>query len=245
MKIQAIPNQRRKIKSLLRLVALLCFLILAPSSCKTKSDLRHEQELERLKAEVQEARGERADVDTTAQELRHEISRLAARIDEQARRHEDSIEILQKEMGVLIARIQAVEQKPAPNNEGRAVEKAKATYASAKAFFDDKKYDQSIVVLKELLESKPGGEERKRSQYLLAESYFLDRDYRAAALEFSEYKKTYPHSPAVPGAIYRQAHCFRNLGKPKEARLFYQELIENHPKHPLALKAKQELKKFR
>lgn len=219
--------------------------MLAPSSCKTKSDLRHEQAFERLKTEVQEARGERADIDTTAQELRTENSRLSARIDEQTRRHEDSIEILQKEMGVLLARIQALEQKPAPNNEVRAVEKVKATYAEAKAFFDGKKYDKAIDVLKELLESKTGGEERKRSQYLLAESYFLGKDYRAAALEFSEYKKIHPKDSSVPGAIYRQAHCFRNLGKPKEARLFYQDLIENHPKHPLALKAKQELKKFR
>ena len=93
--------------------------------------------------------------------------------------------------------------------------------------------------------AKSKSEEGRKAQFLLAESYFMAKEYATAALEFGEFKKNFPKDKQVATATYRQANAFRNMGKAKEARLFYQELIEKHPKSPLVAKAKQEMKKLK
>ena len=62
---------------------------------------------------------------------------------------------------------------------------------------------------------------------------------------YQQFKKNYPKDSRVARAIYRQANCFRSLKQKKEARLFYQELIDRFPKSSLVSKAKREMKKLK
>src|SRR5690606_35842378 len=47
------------------------------TSCKTKSEIRREQELARLKSEIRAVRGNKADASVAVEELRGEVARLA------------------------------------------------------------------------------------------------------------------------------------------------------------------------
>ena len=103
----------------------------------------------------------------------------------------------------------------------------------------------AIEIFRSVAKNKTKSEEGKKAAFFIAECQFASKDYASAVLEYSDFKKNHPKDSLLPNAIYRQANAFRNLGKTKEAKLFYQELLASFPKHGLATKAKQEMKKLK
>lgn len=218
------------------------------SGCQTKSDLKRQQELEKLRADVREAKGEHADDEVANEEVKEEMGRLGNAVEERSQKQQQQLDDMKKELTALTARVQALEQRAV--SEDLAVTKAadeakKASYETGKAAFDDGKYEDAARILRAVLDKHPKGDEAKKSHFVLAESLFASKDFASAALEFSDFQKNYPKDPLVPTAIYRQANAFRNMGKSKEAKLFYQELIERYPKSSLAAKARQERKRLK
>jgi tol-pal system protein YbgF len=222
--------------------------MLALSSCRTKSEIRREQEFEKLKQEVSQSRGDRAEVDSSVDEVKVEIAKLGNVVEEEAQGRRKDIEDLKKDITALTSRVQALEQRAVAEEVAQkqlTVERPKASLDSGRKLFDEGKYDEAIEVFKSVIKNQPKSEEAKKGQFLLAESYFSTKDYATAALEFSEFRKSFPKDALIPNAIYRQAASFKEMGKSKEAKLFYQDLIERFPKSPFATKAKLEMKKLK
>ena len=215
------------------------------SSCKTKSELRREQELDKLRQEVSQVRGNKADVEVLSEELKVELTRLGNVTEEQAAQSHRQYEEMQQRVEALTTRVQALEQRAVQEDRPSPAEKpAPNAYEAGKKLFEDGKYDDATEILRGAVKSRKGDEARK-AQFLLGESLFAGKDFASAALEFSEYRKKFPKDSLVPNAIYRQANAFRSMNKSKEARLFYTELLEKFPKHSLAGKAKAEVKKLK
>ncbi len=218
------------------------------TSCRTKSEIRREQEFERLKQEVTQTRGDRADVDSTVDELKVEMAKLGNVIEEEAQGRRKESEEIRKEWTALTARVQALEQRAVAeelNQKQLIQEKPKASLESGRGLFDDGKYEDAIEVLRSVVESQSKSEEGKKAQFLLGESYFATKDYRLAGVEFSKFQKNFPKDALVPNAIYRLAASFKEMGKGKEAKLFYQDLIERYPSSPFASKAKVDMKRLK
>jgi TolA-binding protein len=218
-------------------------------ACQTKSDLRRQQEVEKIKQELTQVRGDKADIETTNEELKVEISRLSNVIEQRALQQLRDNDEFHKDIAALGTRIQAIEQRMA--NEDNASknqpppERVKPTYDLGKRLFDEGKFNEASDVLKAVTRGKPHSDDARKAQFLLGESLFSAKDYASAVLEYSEFKKSYPKDALIPNAIYRQANSFRSMGRSKEARLFYQELIEKFPKNSFSTKAKQEMKKLK
>lgn len=229
-------------------IGLVCFSL---SSCKTKGEIRREQEMDKLKSEVREARDIKVDLDTSVEELRLEVAKLTSLSEEQAAIHRNLAEDLKNQVVTLQARIQALEQRavseelalkqPAPS----AIPKSSAvSYETGKKLFDEGKFDEALEVLRQVQEKNSKGSEAfKKTQFLIAETLFSSKDFGSSALEFAEFRKGFPKDNLVPTAIYRQAWSFKNLGKNKEARLFFQDLINRYPTHSMSQRAKGDLKK--
>jgi len=218
------------------------------TACRTKGDVRREQELERMKVDLREARTTRADLETTVEELRADLTRFSNAQEEQLQLQRKESEDLKKELQTVGTRIQALEQRAAAEDaaaKAAAESRSKHTYENGKKLYDEERYDDAIEVLKGVISAKPKSDEARRSHLLIADCYFASKDFASAALEYGEFKKEHPKDTMVPNATYRQAQSFKNLGKKSEARLFYQELIERFPKNNLASKAKQEIRKLK
>lgn len=226
-------------------LVVLCFLSLV--GCKTKSEMRREQEFEHLKTEVRESKTTRADLETMVDEMKSDITRLSNASDEQTQLLRTQNEELKKEVATLNARMQALEQRAAAedaNAKAQVESRSKQTYENGKRLYDEEKYDDAVEILKGVVAARPKSDDARRSQLLIADCYFAAKDYASAALEYGEFKKGYPKDSMVPNATYRQAQSFKNMGKKTEAKLFYQELMDRFPKNPLSAKAKQEMKKM-
>lgn len=232
--------------------------VLLLSACQTNKDIRRDQEVQKLRSELNQVRTDKGDVDNVAEELKMEIAKTNNLVEERAFQQKQLVEDLKREMANYVSRIAILEAKlqemeAAERNQERdreqkrVAEKAKPpTYDQAKKLYDEGRYEEAIDIFKGVLRARSGKpEDAKKSQFFLGESFYASREYASAALEFSEFKKQYPKDTLVPLAIYRQANAFRTVGKPKEAKLFYQELIERFPKNSFAQKAKAEMKKLK
>lgn len=235
---------------------LVLFLILG---CKTRSEIKREQEFEQLKQDVQQAKGTKADLDTIQEDMKNDIIRLQNRVEELNNQNTLSVQNLKKENEQLRAEIVELKNRIDSNEKKEleraqlkekqareaAQERSKASYENAKKLFEEGQYEEAEKLLKIILKEKSKTDEAKKSHYLLAETFFANHDYATAAIEYGEFKKKYPKDNLVVNCTYRQAQAFKNMNKNSEAKLFYQEVIDSFPRHPLASKAKQELKKMK
>jgi TolA-binding protein len=85
------------------------------------------------------------------------------------------------------------------------------------------------------------GKQADVAQYFLAETYFLEANYQAAATEFNTVRKNFPKSAKVPDALVRMGECFEKLNLPSDAKIFYKSVLEKHPKSEAAKRAKEHL----
>jgi TolA-binding protein len=233
--------------------------VLLISGCKTKSEVRREQDVERLKAELKEVKGDRSDYDNLSEELKVELARMNNLLEERASQSRTQLDEVKKEIATLTGKLEKVESKleatEAAEREARSrsslpppapvQERVRPTYDLGKRLYDEGKFEEAIDILKVVAKTKGKGDEVKKSQFLLAEAYFSNKEFASAALEFSDFKRLYPKDTLIPQAIYRQANAFKSMNKTKEAKLFYQELVERYPKSSLVAKAKVEMKKLR
>lgn len=221
------------------------------SACKTKGEVRREQEMERLKSDVREAQGIKADIGTAVEDLRMEVARLSSSNSEQSAFYRTQIEELKTEVLTLQTRLQALEQRAVAEElalKAEADEQAQKaaiprSYEMGKKLYDQGKFEDSLMVLREVLQkARKNSEEAKRTQFLMGEVLFSSKEYASAALEFAEFQKKYPKDKRVPESLYRQGWAFKNLGKNKEAKLFLAELIKSHPKSAFSQRARKDLK---
>lgn len=226
----------------------LLFFVVSSISCRTKSEIRREQEFERLKQEVTQTRGDKAEVDSSVEELKVEMAKLGNVIEEEAQGRRKDSEEIRKELASLTARIQALEQRAVAEEltqKQLVQEKSKASFESGRRLYDDGKYEEAIEVLKAVVENQPKTEDGKKGQFLLGESYFATKAYKLAGYEFSKFQKNFPKDALVPNALYRLAASFKEMGDATNAKLFYEDLIQRYPSSPFAKKAKVDMKRLK
>ncbi|HTP64143.1 MAG TPA: tol-pal system protein YbgF, partial [Geobacteraceae bacterium] len=80
------------------------------------------------------------------------------------------------------------------------------------------------------------------AHYWLGETYYSEKKYDQAILEFQEVIKNHPGKEKVPAAMLKQGMAFKGLGDEKSARYLYKKLIEDFPSSEEAKLAREKLK---
>jgi TolA-binding protein len=121
-----------------------------------------------------------------------------------------------------------------------------AVFAEAKKSINGGKAGEARKLLRELILRKEGDKPFKKrigeAQFLIGETYFAEDNFQQAAAEYNTVRKTYGDSDYVPNALYRLGNCFEKLKLLEDAKLFYQTVVQKHPKSDVAKDAKQRLK---
>lgn len=79
-------------------------------------------------------------------------------------------------------------------------------YTYAKKYFDEKKYSRASTLLEELIPIFKGTSHAEESLFLLAQSFFYDKDYVTATQYFKSYYTTYPKGEFAELARYNAAY---------------------------------------
>jgi len=98
-------------------------------------------------------------------------------------------------------------------------------------------------VLANFLEQYPNHKLSPNARYWIGETYYLEKNYEQAVLEFQKVIKEYPGKDKVPAAMLKQAMAFKEIGDIKSARFVLKELLEKFPSSEEAPMAKDLLSK--
>jgi tol-pal system protein YbgF len=113
-------------------------------------------------------------------------------------------------------------------------------YKLALRALNDQQYDKAIQQFRNFQRKYPNSDMADDAQYWIGESYFTQKDYNRAILEFNDVLK-YRRGDKVPAALLRQAQAFLEIGDRTDARLILQKLVNDYPNSEQAREARDRL----
>ena len=134
-------------------------------------------------------------------------------------------------------------QKPAPSKPTPAAAKPsdQAIYLDAKRAFDEGRLADSRKGFQQLIASYPKSQHADNSQFWIGETYYREKWYEKAILEYQKVIEKYPAGNKAPAAMLKQGLAFVKIGETNNARLVLKDLITKHPSTNEAVIAKQKL----
>jgi tol-pal system protein YbgF len=99
-------------------------------------------------------------------------------------------------------------------------------------------YDKAVQQFRSFQRKYPTSAMADDAQYWIGESYFTQKDYNRAILEFNDVLR-YRRGNRVPAALLRQAQAFLEIGDRTDARLILQKVVNDHPNSEQAREAKE------
>jgi tol-pal system protein YbgF len=115
------------------------------------------------------------------------------------------------------------------------------SYEAAMQQFKAGDYKAAGTALQEFVQRYPGSSYAANAQYWLGNSYYAQRDCKAAIAAQLVVLKNYADSPKAPDAMLNIASCQTEL-KDKAAKKTLQDLIKQYPDTPAADTARERLK---
>lgn len=115
------------------------------------------------------------------------------------------------------------------------------TFALIAKNLADGKAGAARAIAKRFIDENAKSDRLPEAHYRVAESFQNEEDFASAAGAFQEVVDRFPTSTWAPWSILRQGECFAALGKAKEARLFWSDVVKKYPKSKAATEAKAHL----
>jgi len=201
-----------------------------------------------------------ADMQANLDAMRIDVQVMAGKVDDMglaAKKPYDDITLLKedtaKSVKALDERLTRLEQGVTESNAKlAALAKSLEAPPSAEAFYKQAQdalkageLARSREILTKLIEQFPGHKLCPNARYWIGESYYMEKNYEQAVLEFQRVVTEYPGKEKVPAAMLKQAMAFKELGDLKSSRFVLRELLEKHPHAEEAPLAKELLSKIK
>ncbi len=153
-------------------------------------------------------------------------------------------------LGKLVPPGPVVPPTPHPTRPGmilpaKGSETDQQLYQRATHTFDAKQFADARTLYGELINRFPKSEFADNARYWIAESYYVEKDFASAILEFDKVAHDYPQGDKVPAALLKQGFAFLEIGEKDGGIATLQDLIKRYPKSDEAKKAKERLSKVK
>ena len=161
------------------------------------------------------------------------------RIDSATAENTERIRQLEQYLSLDAQRQAAAPPTPA---ESPTAPDPEALYTAARTAFDQENMTEARKTFQELLERFPDSEQADNAQFWIGETYYREKWYEKAILEYQKVIETYPEGNKFPAALLKQGFAFVELGDAANARLILKELVRKHPETNEAKIAEDKLK---
>ncbi|WP_221250399.1 tol-pal system protein YbgF [Desulfuromonas versatilis] len=190
-----------------------------------------------------------ADLQAGLDSLRVEQQSSAGRIQDLARERDQLREELKLVRDDLGLKLTALEDRVAKLEQGGggvaapaaagAPETPEGIYARALDLIQrDANYAQGRTLLQDFLQRYPQHSLSVNAMYWVGESYYGEKKYENAILQFQDVIQKYQDHPKVASALLKQGLAFKALGDTKNAKVIMQKIIDSFPLADEAKKAK-------
>jgi tol-pal system protein YbgF len=120
----------------------------------------------------------------------------------------------------------------------------KTIYEKARQAYDNGEMDKSRQLFQELIQKYPKSSNADNAQFWIGESYYREKWYERAILEYQNVIEKYPKGNKVPAAMLKQGLALLQIGEKSSARLILQELVNKYPDTSASKIAAKKLKEF-
>ena len=103
-------------------------------------------------------------------------------------------------------------------------------YKSAKQAFAQSDFETAREEFQQLLQLYPKSPQADNAQFWLGETYYREKWYEKAILEYQKVIEKYPKGNKVPASLLKQGLAFSGLGDKANTRLILTELVKKYPK---------------
>lgn len=117
-------------------------------------------------------------------------------------------------------------------------------YADARTAYDSGDLDKARQLFHKLIKEFPKSKNVDNAQFWIGESYYREKWYERAILEYQTVIEKYPKGNKVPAAMLKQGMALQQIGEKPSARLILEELVKKYPKSSEAAVAGRKLKEF-
>lgn len=116
--------------------------------------------------------------------------------------------------------------------------------AAIKTAYEGKEYERAISGTDAFLNKYPD-DKQFMAQVLFwrGDSYYELGEFKKAVLSYQDLLTRFQKFSKVPEALYKVGLSLEALKFPKDAAVFFEEIVSKHPKSSFATKAKEQLKK--
>lgn len=216
--------------------------IKADFSALRKNDADLQANLDSLKSDLQAMAGRLEDHAIAVRKPVDELARYREDTDRRLVALEDRIVKLQLAVDEFGKRMKEASAAAAP---AAVPSSPDALYLKGLETFKNGDLPGARTQLTQFIEANPNHELVANARYWVGETYYGEKNYEQAILEFQEVIKLYPKKEKAPAAMLKQALAFRALKDIKSAQYLLKRLTTDYPKSEEAKKAKTLLKEIK
>ena len=118
-------------------------------------------------------------------------------------------------------------------------------YNKARQLFEQGNMAAARKGFEQFLASYPSSDNSDNAQFWIGETFFQEKSYEKAILEYQKVIEKYPRGNKVPGALLKQGLAFLSLKDRVNSRLIFEELVRKYPNTSEAKAASDKLKELR
>ena len=210
--------------------------------------------LDNLRVEFQSVYGRMDDLAQDSQATRDEMQLIKEDMGLQLTSLENRVSGMEKKVGGGQLAQPATDLTPTPGQDQvQQPQEAPATdqvtpeqlYDQALGFIrTDQRFKDGQILLEEFVSKYPQHQLYVNALYWIGESYYGDKEYEMAILQFQDVISKYGQHPKAPAAMLKQALAFNALGDAQNAGTTMNKLIAEYPDTPQAESAKKFLEKM-
>lgn len=115
------------------------------------------------------------------------------------------------------------------DRQNTGADEAVKMYTDAKNHLDNGRNEESRKAFEAFIKAFPDSDNADNARFWIADSYYRDKWYEKAILEYQKVIEGYPDGNKVAAALLKQGYAFANLGEKGNARLILKELIRKYP----------------
>jgi len=213
-----------------------------------------QKEVEGYQKDMASIRKGGADLQATLDSARVDMQLLTGKVDDlriQAQKPADDVALLKEDTGKRLAlmeeRLTKLEQGMAGvlEQQKRSAELQQTPEALYQQGLDAMKGGDPAKardLLTKFLDQNPKHKLAANAHYWLGETYYSEKNFEQAILEFQEVIKNFPEKDKVPAAMLKQGMAFKEMGDSKSSAYIYKKLTEEFPKSEEAKIAKEKLR---
>jgi len=211
---------------------------------KTDADLQ--ASMDSLRSDMQAVLGKMDDLGISARKPADELVRYREDADRRIVALEDRIVKQQAAIDELNKRLKELVTGGSTASSGLPdAERDDALYMKALEAFKAGDFLSARTQLTAFIEQHPSHDLVPNARYWIGETFYGEKNYEQAILEFQEVIKQYPKKEKAPAAMFKQALAFKALKDVKSTKYLLKKLTDEYPKSEEARKAKPLLKSLK